>query len=152
MPSAPGTYVLVLRVESGSAVQIGRLGMFDIPLGWYAYVGSAFGSGGLRARIRHHLAPVRRPHWHIDWFRAEATVREVWFTRDLTLEHAWASILLGLPGAYVPVPRFGASDCSCSTHLIGFANPPQAHAFQQTAGVPVEVLITARTHAGSLAP
>ncbi len=35
--------------------EMGRLGRFDIIPGYYAYVGSAFGSGGLPARLGHHL-------------------------------------------------------------------------------------------------
>ncbi|KXK49345.1 MAG: GIY-YIG nuclease family protein [Phototrophicaceae bacterium] len=125
IPSAPGTYVLILRVEASVRLQIGRLGRFDVPPGGYAYVGSAFGSGGLRGRLRHHLAPVRRPHWHIDWFRTAASVCEVWVAEGAAVEHAWAGHLLEQPGAFAPIPRFGASDCGCATHLIGFPQPIQ---------------------------
>jgi hypothetical protein len=36
-------------------LEIGRLGAYDVVLGYYAYVGSDFGVGGLRARIGQHL-------------------------------------------------------------------------------------------------
>ena len=48
-------------------IDIGSLGRFDILPGFYAYVGSAFGAGGLRARIGHHLESTAWPHWHIDY-------------------------------------------------------------------------------------
>ena len=50
-----GTYVLIVSVAQMKRLEIGRLGTFDIVPGFYAYVGSAFGAGGLRARIGHHL-------------------------------------------------------------------------------------------------
>ncbi|MBK9123694.1 MAG: GIY-YIG nuclease family protein [Chloroflexi bacterium] len=139
VPSAPGTYVLILCADTGTTLQIGRLGTFDVAAGWYAYVGSAFGSGGLRGRIRHHLAPVRRPHWHIDWFRTAAVVREVWYAQDAASEHGWASDLLGLPESFVPIPRFGASDCACVSHLIGFPRPVQVDMLRRVAGESIVV-------------
>ncbi|MCK6579853.1 MAG: GIY-YIG nuclease family protein [Anaerolineae bacterium] len=88
-------------------------------------MGSAFGPGGLRGRLAHHLAPVRKPHWHIDYLRQAATCREVWSVAgEASREHAWAAALLATPGASTPAPRFGASDCACPTHLIHFAVKP----------------------------
>ena len=104
---------------------IGKLGTFDFPDGWYAYVGSAFGSGGLRGRLKHHLAPVTKPHWHIDYLRAAAPVREVWYFADeIGLRAQLGDSPDALPGASVPAPRFGASDCSCEAHLFHFAEKP----------------------------
>lgn len=124
-PSEKGTYILILRLRAHSRLTIGRLGSFDFPGGWYAYVGSAFGSGGLRGRLKHHLAPVTKPHWHIDYLRAAAPVREVWWnTGDIRLEHMWAQLLHPLPGADILVPRFGASDCNCPSHLVFFSAKP----------------------------
>jgi Uri superfamily endonuclease len=55
LPEAKGTYVLIAFEAHMKRLKIGRLGACDIVPGYYAYVGSAFGSGGLRARIGHHL-------------------------------------------------------------------------------------------------
>jgi len=46
--STPQVVFLAARGEL-KRMEIGRLGAFDIRPGFYAYVGSAFGSGGLRA-------------------------------------------------------------------------------------------------------
>lgn len=148
LPSVPGTYVLILCVESAMAVQVGRLGTFHFPAGWYAYVGSAFGRGGLGGRIRHHLAPARQLHWHIDWFRTASAVREVWYAPGVASEHDWAGILLALPTAFVPAPRFGASDCTCASHLIGFPDDPPFLTFTAQAGTPPERLVIARDERG----
>ena len=53
LPDVRGTYVLIASVAQMKRVEIGRLGAFDSVPGFYAYVGSAFGAGGLRARIGH---------------------------------------------------------------------------------------------------
>jgi Domain of unknown function DUF123 len=66
----PGTYVLVLSSRSTDLIQIGRLGALQLQSGFYVYVGSALGPGGVRARLAHHLKLSRRPHWHIDYLRA----------------------------------------------------------------------------------
>jgi Uri superfamily endonuclease len=125
-PSDKGTYVLILQLQNTTHLTIGKRGEYDFPAGWYLYVGSAFGSGGLRGRLRHHLKPVTKPHWHIDYLRAAAKVREIWYAVSAdAYEHRWADVLCTLPDAHIPVPRFGASDCRCETHLIGFAAKPQ---------------------------
>lgn len=120
-----GTYILILQLDQGTHLTIGKLGSFDLPAGWYAYVGSAFGPGGLRGRLKHHLAPVARPHWHIDYLRQVASVQEVWWIASETrYEHEWAAALRQRPGATIPVPRFGASDCKCVSHLLHFRHKP----------------------------
>ncbi len=47
----PGTYALVLACQKTGRVRIGRLGVLALQPGFYVYVGSAFGSGGLAARL-----------------------------------------------------------------------------------------------------
>ena len=68
-PAEPGTYFLVLRCSSTRAVRVGRLGTMRLLPGYYLYVGSAYGPGGLRARIGHHCHPADRLHWHVDYLR-----------------------------------------------------------------------------------
>ena len=53
LPDEKGTYVLIASVPQMKRLGIGQLGEFDIVPGYYAYVGSAFGAGGLYARISH---------------------------------------------------------------------------------------------------
>jgi len=130
LPDQPGTYTLILRLARAQRLRIGALGTFTFPSARYAYVGSAFGPGGLRGRLAHHLAPAARPHWHIDYLRAAGHIERIaWVASDQRLEHDWAQRLLGSTDAFVPVPRFGASDCRCPTHLIGFARDPDLGAW-----------------------
>jgi Uri superfamily endonuclease len=111
LPEDKGTYILILVVAEMKRLPIGSLGKFDLIPGFYAYVGSAFGSGGLRARIGHHVASAAEPHWHIDYLLQVARPVEVWFaTAGRKLEHHWADFLEAARGFHPAIPRFGASD------------------------------------------
>lgn len=106
-----GTYVLIASVPQMKRIEIGRLGRFDIVSGYYVYVGSAFGSGGLRARLGHHLGSTAEPHWHIDYLLQVAQPVEIWYTTaDRKLEHHWADLLGKAHQFRIPIPRFGSSD------------------------------------------
>jgi Uri superfamily endonuclease len=59
LPEDKSTYVLIASVLQMKRIEIGRLGRFDIIPGHYAYTGSAFGSGGLCARLGHQFYVVR---------------------------------------------------------------------------------------------
>ena len=67
LPEDKGTYILITSVSQMRRWEVGSLGKFDLVPGFYAYVGSAFGPGGLQARVGHHLAGTAEPHWHIDY-------------------------------------------------------------------------------------
>lgn len=125
-PSEKGTYVLILMLAESSEIAIGKLGTFGFEAGCYAYVGSAFGRGGLAGRLKHHLRSVRKPHWHIDYLRQAGQVCEVWSVASETVyEHEWAGQLSAMAGAKIPVVGFGASDCRCVSHLIYMPQKPQ---------------------------
>ncbi len=121
----PGTYALVLTPRRTGTIRIGQLGELQLQPGFYVYVGSAFGPGGIRARLNHHLHPSRPPHWHIDYLKAHANVAEVWccYVRR-SLEHQWARKLGMQLGASIPLTGFGSSDCNCESHLYFFPNCP----------------------------
>jgi Uri superfamily endonuclease len=123
-PRAPGTYALLIQVTAPVEITPGRPGPFRLEPGWYVYVGSALGPGGLAARVGRHLRPAgeKRPRWHIDYLTAQVPVSQVvWAVGDERRECQWARWLLALPGASAPIPRFGASDCDCPAHLIRLA-------------------------------
>lgn len=124
-PPTPGTYALVLACRSQGTISVGRLGPLRLQPGFYVYVGSAFGPGGLAARLRHHVGIAKRPHWHVDYLRAHCELVAVWFAAGpRRREHAWARRLARLPAAQAPFPGFGSSDCSCPTHLFWFHPQP----------------------------
>jgi Uri superfamily endonuclease len=132
--SETGNYVLLLHLPADATLTIGKLGTFDFPAGWYAYVGSAFGAGGLAGRLKHHLQPLERPHWHIDYLRQAAQVQEIWLSPDTkSHEREWADLVLAIPGAMILVEGFGASDSDRETHLFYFDVRPSLEDF--TVGV-----------------
>jgi Uri superfamily endonuclease len=89
-----GTYALVLSLKTDQNIQISKLGCFRFPKGHYVYVGSAFGPGGLNARLTHHLNFAVKPHWHIDYFKKNAITTNIRVDEsNIRLEHQWASIL-----------------------------------------------------------
>lgn len=93
LPAAKGTYVLIAFVPQARRLEIGRLGTYDLIPGFYAYMGSAFGSGGLHARIHHHLESAAQAHWHIDYLLRFAEPVEVWYAlSDRKLEQDLAGV------------------------------------------------------------
>lgn len=129
---AEGSYILILHLKEEKVIQVGKLGKFKFPMGYYAYVGSAFGPGGLKGRLLHHFNPTYKPHWHIDYLRKEAEPEEAWITEQKDQrEHLWASMLQQLNSAAVPAPEFGCSDCKCTSHLFHFKKRPLLKAFNK---------------------
>ncbi|GCF13761.1 hypothetical protein Harman_16960 [Haloarcula mannanilytica] len=120
---AGGTYTLVLERDDSGPIAVGALGEIEFPAGWYAYTGSALGSGGF-GRIDRHRAVAAGDndtrHWHIDYLLGDAatTVDRV-VTTEADIECAVAQRLDGPTGAgFDRVDSFGCSDCDCRSHLI----------------------------------
>ena len=131
--NAKGTYILLLFLRKGVRLQIGKLGSFDFKRGYYAYAGSAFGPGGLAARLKHHRSISARPHWHIDYLRRAATLMDIWISSTpARCEHAWAEKLATLDIGLCPVKGFGSSDCGCYSHLVYFERKPSPTIISRT--------------------
>jgi sugar fermentation stimulation protein A len=114
---------LLLRLEAPVDLAVGRLGTFELRAGWYVYIGSAL--GGLGARLRRHARRGKPIHWHVDALREVAELVAVAVrVGPERLECAVAAAVAGLPAAALAVPRFGASDCRCVSHLVGFPDEP----------------------------
>ncbi|MGA2988324.1 MAG: DUF123 domain-containing protein [Terriglobia bacterium] len=71
----PGTYALILSCSTDFVIHIDRLGTMRLRHGYYLYLGSALGLGGLRTRIADRQKPSLRPHWHFDYLRAHTQTR-----------------------------------------------------------------------------
>jgi Uri superfamily endonuclease len=114
-----GTYTLILQSNSSRRIQIGRLGKLALHPGYYLYVGSAFGPGGLKARLGHHLKRVTKPHWHIDYLRRYTRVVEIWYTTDtVRREDEWVTNMTKMPHVSIAHPGFGSSDSKGASHLF----------------------------------
>jgi Uri superfamily endonuclease len=116
-----GTYILILQLKRNWRIKIGRRkGSSPILFraGYYAYVGSALGPGGLRSRIKRHLRTDKKCVWHIDYLRKVAEPVEAWIcSGERKMEREWADALIQMEGSQ-PVEGFGNTDDKRSrTHL-----------------------------------
>jgi Uri superfamily endonuclease len=138
IPNAPGVYILVLYLSQTTAITFNRKSSRHLfPPGWYVYVGSARGPGGLSRRVARHQrrnADGKRMHWNVDYFREHATLCEVWYceTESSEAEHQWACVVRDLTSATVPVLKFGANDCTagCPSHFFHLADRPSTVEFR----------------------
>ncbi len=117
----PGAYAIVIQLKRCCDLSVGRLGIHPFAPGYYIYLGSALGPGGVRARVRRHLRPTttKPAHWHVDHILTVGEVVEVWWKFGMErVECLWAA-RLGNIGS-IHIPGFGASDCRCPGHLVRF--------------------------------
>ncbi|MDP6225966.1 MAG: GIY-YIG nuclease family protein [Anaerolineales bacterium] len=125
LPDSSGTYALLLALPQSVQLRIGALGECRFDTGWYVYLGSALGPGGLAARVGRHIGAQGRRHWHIDHLtRVADVVRVGWLMDGQRRECSWAQAVGGWPGARLALARFGASDCRCNAHLWAFYEQP----------------------------
>ncbi len=118
LPRAPGAYALVVRLTRRATVTLSGERRLGLPRGRYLYAGSAYGPGGIGARVARHLRAGKRSLWHIDQLTAAAHIEAVAAIPGGD-ECAIVSEALGLPDAEVPIPGFGSSDCrACAAHLV----------------------------------
>ena len=119
IPSSKGIYALVFELTNNMKLSTRTLSNKTLTKGIYVYIGSARGPGGLRARIRRHLAKTKKLKWHIDYitstnhFRARAIVYAL---TNQDLEHIMASILE--KQLAIPIQRFGSTDKPSRSHLF----------------------------------
>jgi len=120
-PRDPGSYALLMALDAPAVIRAGRLGEFALPAGSYVYCGSAFGPGGLRARLERHARASGALHWHIDYLRRAARLVDWAWVANERAECRWAQALVTL-GGQVIAPHFGSSDCHnrCPSHLLYF--------------------------------
>jgi Uri superfamily endonuclease len=121
-------------------ISVGRRDALAFPAGEYAYVGSAL--GGLEARLRRHWRNKKRLHWHIDYLLREASIEKVILAQ--TCERIECHLARFFSERFSFIPRFGASDCQCCSHL--FWSPDQEDLVRATevafhaSGVKPEIL------------
>jgi sugar fermentation stimulation protein A len=122
-----GSYIVILRLDRSQSLHVGRLGKIHFRKGYYLYVGSAMKN--LTRRMKRHQRRRKGLFWHIDYLRNHTEfcyALPVRSSRPLECEIAGA--LKGISDWLVPF--FGASDCSCTTHLFGVnINPLKSEGF-----------------------
>ena len=113
-----GAYCLALHLPRRVQLSLPRFGTHTFRPGWYLYFGSAYGPGGLKARLARHLRREKAAHWHVDHLTVKADRLEclAFPGGDECSLRARFEAALGLS---VPLAGFGSSDCrKCSSHLL----------------------------------
>ena len=124
-PSEPGAYLLLLLVGQSAVIEHRHATVTFAP-GWYAYAGSAYGPGGIRARVRRHLRRDKKPHWHVDRLTALAQTVDA-FALPGGTECALVEILSDSGLFRHALPGFGSSDCrQCASHLLAWQGQESA--------------------------
>jgi len=114
---AKGSYVLLLENKRECEIRVGFLGVLKFEKGFYAYVGSMFGPGGLEARIRRYLAGGKK-HWHIDYILDHMQIISVYILPGRDLESMLAKAAVK---RFQYVRGFGCSDKRADiSHLLYF--------------------------------
>jgi len=119
-PRWKGAYALAFTL-SGPADFPRRGSTYRLPCGAYVYAGSAYGPGGIGARLRRHFRRGKKRHWHIDHLTAGA-VGLMAFAIEGGSECDILARLGGVPGFAHVLDGFGSSDCpDCRSHLLAFS-------------------------------
>lgn len=115
-----GSYILVLfNRHPPRSIPIGRLGGLTLQPGYYLYVGSAFGSGGVASRVNRHRKTAKPCRWHIDYLRRFTRLDAILVHYGSErLESCWVRQLLEDERLSTPLTGFGASDSPHPSHLF----------------------------------
>jgi Uri superfamily endonuclease len=117
-PVGRGAYALVIDLARPLALEIPRYVGSVLPAGRYVYCGSAYGAGGISARVARHCRVNKKLRWHVDHLTRTGNVVDVLPVTE-GRECALLASVLATPGAHVPLHRFGSMDCSvCPAHLV----------------------------------
>lgn len=128
-----GTFGLLLDVASERTLEVGSLGSVRFPEGVYAYAGES--KRGFGRRVDRLVEAETRARRHVDRVVDEATGREaVRFPGDVDACDL-ATHLARAQGS-LPVIGFGATGCTCLSHLYGFLEADPDGVEETVAGWP----------------
>ena len=110
-----GSYVLKVRLDEESVIDVGSLRAVKFETGWYAYVGSSRTTNFTRIERHAELSRGENQtrHWHIDYLlglNKSELIGSYTTNADVECSIAKSTDLTG-------VEDFGCSDCDCDTHL-----------------------------------
>ena len=114
-----GVYILKIKLAREKEISVGALGKKIFKPGYYFYAGTA--QRNLKARIDRHYSSDKKFHWHIDYLLAEAELKKDFIFEMPGKGECFLAETLKEKGGSTPISGFGASDCSCSSHLIYFS-------------------------------
>jgi Uri superfamily endonuclease len=111
LPLDKCSYSIIIRLNKDKEIKVGSLKMIHLVEGFYVYNGSAYGSGGLVSRIKHHLKKRKKLHWHIDYVTSShnCNVLQVVACKERNLEKRISLAMLADKN-FSEIPKFGATD------------------------------------------
>lgn len=115
-----GSYLLLGYLPEERLVPVGGLGKRFFAQGFYIYIGSAMRA--LAQRIRRHLRERKKNYWHIDFLLP--FLKDVRVLPVRSSERLECCIARELERIAEGIPHFGASDCSCPSHLFHMLQHP----------------------------
>lgn len=117
-PDLKGTYILFMFLRDRIDVKI-RDRKVTINTGYYVYIGSAFGAGGLTSRLHRHLRKKKKRYWHIDQITTSefCEIQSIGIIIDRKIE-CEVSEKISKIDFIESINGFGNSDCnSCQSHF-----------------------------------
>jgi len=115
IPALPGAYLLLIELTKVTDVKLRKMRSASLVPGRYIYAGSAYGPGGLKARLSRHMRRIKVERWHIDQLTKTGACG-AWIFPGCN-ECDLVELNSALP---VPIIGFGSTDCKrCHSHLLG---------------------------------
>ena len=139
-----GVYVLILKLDQELDIQIGKFANLHFRKGFYAYIGSALGTGGFKRVERHfNVATGKNPtrKWHIDYLLPKSKiVQAILLPTEDAIECKLARRLIKISGISI-ISGFGCTDCICNTHLIYTENEPKSTIIEACKDIGIDTII-----------
>ena len=118
-PNGAGAYALALHLRKPVFFERARLTQ-NLRSGWYVYAGSAYGPGGIRARLCRHFKKTKKLHWHVDQLTGAAEDICAVAVPDGSECEIIATLARSRAFQFV-AEGFGSSDCRiCQSHLLAW--------------------------------
>jgi Uri superfamily endonuclease len=116
-PAVPGAYILAISIAESTPVRFAGSHTEILRAGRYLYCGSAYGPGGLRARLTRHFRRDKSIRWHVDQLTTRGQVVGAWAVPD----GDECELVRRLSFLRAPIAGFGATDCRCcKSHLLSW--------------------------------
>ncbi|MBO3763117.1 MAG: GIY-YIG nuclease family protein [Candidatus Brockarchaeota archaeon] len=116
-----GSYSIIFKLIINKKLEVGTLKTTFLSRGFYVYNGSAYGSGGLMSRIKHHVEKKKRRHWHMDYVTSSSKCKilKIIVCKKRNIERRISLEMLEEKDSFIGIPKFGATDDKVSkTHLF----------------------------------
>lgn len=113
-----GSYTLIFELKEKQEIKIGALDKIKFEKGYYAYNGSAFGTGGLK-RVKRHKKQLKNgetQHWHIDYLNTHPKTSYIGVIKSSA--DIECQLSQKAQKQFKPIKEFGSSDCGCNSHLL----------------------------------